>query len=86
MNYYITARGTTGGSASNELTATLPFTINSSYILNNSTCACHVQDSTRMAGYTYLNGATINVRKYDTSNFGLGTSRDIYVNGSHSIQ
>lgn len=86
MSYYITARGTTGGTASNELKATLPFTINTSYLSNNSTSVCHVQDSARVSGFTFHSGATVSARKYDASNYGLGTNRDIYVNGTHSIQ
>jgi hypothetical protein len=72
----IQSEGTTGGTASNELTATLPIAATT-----QASAGGWVKDSASMGGFCYIpvGLTTVNAGKYDYSNFGLGTGRRINV-------
>lgn len=69
----IYANGTTGGSASNTLTATIP--LEPVYATANPAGPVWVLDDTYMVGYCYVGSAALNVRKHDTSNWGIGINK-----------
>lgn len=75
----INCNGTTGGTASPSITMTLPisaFTASGDYV----THGCVVYDGAYLGGFAYNTSATaVNVRKHDSSNWGLGASRYIFV-------
>lgn len=74
----ITATGTTGGSASNALLMTTPFTGIASYAGSGAT----VIDTTAIAGHAIMGYGDVYTYfaflKYDASNYGLGTGRGCY--------
>jgi len=77
----LATNGTTGGSASTDIIATMPF---STVLTNNeSTVSSHCCDGAgvRRSSYTYISGNILNTRKYDQSNFGLGTYRGVFISG-----
>lgn len=63
--------GTTGGSASNEIKMTIPFSAGSS----NATSIGSTTDTAFVIGFGYVSTSTLSVRKSDSSNFGLGAGR-----------
>lgn len=63
--------GTTGGSASNEIKMTLPFSAGASV----ATSSGSTTDTAFTVGFGYVSTSTLNVRKSDSSNFGTGASR-----------
>jgi len=70
--YQIYASGTTGGTASNQITATLPV----AGLSDSRVGSCIVQDgSGNITGQVFTNATNLLIYKYDTSNFGLGASR-----------
>lgn len=76
------AAGTTGGTASTSLHATLP--VNN--IDDFGVLACDTRDAATTVGYAYYDETNkIVTRKYDASNYGLGADRQIVVNGSYKI-
>ena len=78
--FRIRAGGTTGGTASNQLQFTLPTNQTSSESI--SIASGFVGDGSSSAAFSvYVNASTIGIRKYDSSNYGLGTSRLIGVSG-----
>lgn len=82
FQYAILARGTTGGSASNQLKFTIPFIVGSSYNYQTLAGYCRDGGGTYVLGYSSVsNNNTVSVDKYDNSNFGLGTDRELYSNG-----
>lgn len=68
--------GTTGGSASNSLTWTLPIPIINTSV-NTPSGFCNLADGgNQLAGYVvYSNTTTLLSRRYDGANFGLGSNR-----------
>jgi hypothetical protein len=71
--------GTTGGTASNTLIGTLPFSVfNASQYVNVSGYV--VDGGSGLAGFSYLNTNSVNCRKDDSSNFTLGASRTMAAN------
>jgi hypothetical protein len=86
LEFHLAGNGTTGGTTSTTLGATLPFGIGSSISGDESiNTGCVVRDSALMCGFTYLVGTTIQVRKYDTSNWGLGAGREINIQATYPI-
>ena len=81
FQYAIVARGTTGGSASNQLKFTIPFIVGSSYNYQTFAGYCRDGGGTYVLGYSSVSNNTVSVGKYDDSNFGLGTDRELYSNG-----
>lgn len=79
---FLTTSGTTGGTASSKLFATLP--VNNIDI--SGTLASYTRDTISVASITYYDDThNIVVIKYDGSNYGLGVDRRITVNGSYKI-
>lgn len=76
--------GTTGGTASNTITVTIPFNNSNGSILYYPAV---VGDGATGAGGSFINDATniINFRKYDSSNFGLGGARVVGSNICFSL-
>lgn len=75
---------TTGGTASNSVNFTLPKPTKTSG--NNVGGGCHVLDSNTLGGlWVTSSTTTVVVRKYDNSNWGLGTGRQIRVQGFYKI-
>jgi hypothetical protein len=70
------ASGTTGGTASAQLNATLPFTTKSGVNLGYG---ISVRDITAISGWATIATGTkiVSCAKYDNSDFGLGASRNI---------
>ena len=82
FQYAVVARGTTGGSASNQLKFTIPFIVDSSSNYQTVVGYCRDGGGTYVLGYSSVsNNNTVSVSKYDNSNFGLGTDRELYSNG-----
>lgn len=76
----IKATGTTGGSASNGIYFSSPYC--PSAMVNSASSAAQVVDTgTILAGYSYVDTSVSPARhycrKYDGSNFGLGTGREL---------
>jgi hypothetical protein len=79
------ASGTTGGSASTELRATVPF--------NSTFAAAHalggfVHDATPIGGFAFMQFGTpdfVGARRHDNANFGLGATRLLRVHGTYKI-
>lgn len=72
----VTATGTTGGTASNSLTFTLPITAAASgtNVLQGG-ASIKTTSTTRSSGFFFSSDtSTIVVRKYDDSNFALGSN------------
>ncbi|MBX9580471.1 MAG: hypothetical protein K2X87_09200 [Gemmataceae bacterium] len=82
VDFSLQFTGTTGGTASNTLTASLPVTSSA-----QSGMGLYVIDGSAVAGYATIGGGGTNlsVSKYDTSNFGLGSGRGAIVTGSYSL-
>lgn len=83
----IFATGTTGGTASTQIQATLPFSVvdNNSYTITGA-----IRDATSgvtVVGTSAVNGATsvILARKTDSTNYGLGTGRIMQALGLYPI-
>lgn len=85
--YTLYAVGATGGTASNEITATLP--ISASLAASSITPgAATVTEGTQVAGVSYISASSptiVRVRRYDSANFGLGASRAISCSISYTI-
>ena len=78
----LSAGGTTGGTTSTTIGATMPFTNNT----DNFRFPAFAGDSSVGGGAGYsLASNVLNVRKYDASNWGLGTGRYIAVNFSFKL-
>lgn len=77
MQFRVYASGTTGGTASTDIRFTLPVTPANNY----ENIYAHVADSGRKAGIAYIESSKVIVRKYDSSNWALGSSKQIYVCG-----
>jgi flavin reductase (DIM6/NTAB) family NADH-FMN oxidoreductase RutF len=77
--YEIDATGTTGGTASTSLQATHGITplAGSSGVME-----CRVTDTIGIGGFAFFDATNIIARKYDRSNFGLDTARNMTVSGS----
>ena len=73
------ATGTTGGTAANDLRATLPFNSSSASTGVYIGTGGSVKDTAQIAGYALVGNAgnLVIARKYDASNFGLDTDRRI---------
>lgn len=97
INYYqiigrqcdisLRVQGTTGGTASNTIRATMPIGANIDAEIGQLN-VCRVFDGTSLAGaITDIGGSNsqFGVVKYDSSNFGLGATRYIMVTGSYFI-
>jgi len=79
LQYNVVGRGTTGGSASNSLTFTLPFVPGSSSHFLSFFGYCRDGGTSYMSGASFTNNTNvISVKKYDGSNFGLGIDRELY--------
>ena len=82
ITMYVT--GTTGGTASYYLTATLPFDF-----VNYANFATIIADGTRVSGLARpfgISGSNVLViSKYDSSNFGLGAGREFVVSGVYEV-
>jgi hypothetical protein len=79
--------GTTGGTASNTIRATVPIGANIDAEIGQLN-VCRLFDGTSLAGAVTDIGGTnsqFGVVKYDSSNFGLGATRYIMVTGSYFI-
>lgn len=75
--FYLDATGTTGGVASTDLTHTLPIaSLGTGFV----SCSCAVSDSNIISGTNRI-GSVGNIRKYDSSNWGLGAGRQIITSG-----
>ena len=78
--FSIRADGTTGGTASGAITFTLPVTAERA----NHTFSCFVTDGSTVAGWAANSSATVvQVYKYNTVNYGLGSGRVIAVSGTY---
>jgi hypothetical protein len=97
INYYqiigrqcrfsLRTQGTTGGTASHTIRATVPIGANIDVEIGQLN-ACRVFDGTSLAGAITDIGGTnsqLGVVKYDSSNWGLGANRYIMVSGSYFI-
>lgn len=97
INYYqiiarqcrfsLRTQGTTGGTASNTIRATVPIGANIDAEIGQIN-VCRVFDGTSLAGAITDVGGTnsqFGVVKYDSSNWGLGATRYIMVSGSYFI-
>lgn len=79
---HLRASGTTGGTVSKSLFTTLP--VNN--IDDFGTLAGYTRDTAAMAGMVLYNDSNrIIMGKYDDSNYGLGTERQIVASGSYKI-
>jgi len=77
--------GTTGGTASSTLTATLPW--NAKHGADNPAAISYVSDTgSGVAGYCYLTADKINSKKYDGSNFGLGINRWVVYDVTYEME
>lgn len=85
LYFVIKATGTTGGTASKYIFFSVPVSIADNtiaYICGG----CNVVDTGREAGYWFnYNASDIRVYKYDTTNWGLGTNREICLQGFYRI-
>lgn len=81
--FRIKATGTTGGAASNSLAFTLPVIPHAEYGANNGAIgAGFTIDGSSTPSMSYAAGtATVYVRKYDLSNYGLGTQKGFSLAG-----
>jgi hypothetical protein len=82
--FRVKATGTTGGTASNALTFTVPIAANTEMITGFASVGpAYVGDSVSTMGFSFFNNSTteVAVRRYDGANFGLGASRSITVTG-----
>lgn len=77
------ATGTTGGSASTSLIATLPVTADATFTSANAPFACTVADgASAIGGVAYIGSSTqVYATRYDAANFGTGASRVMRVSG-----
>lgn len=80
VNFEISFSGTTGGVASTSLTFALPIApVTAGTIFTGS-----VVDSGYKLGFgLWTAGFTVNVYKYDSSNYGLGATRGVIMKGSY---
>lgn len=69
--------GTTGGTASTNITFTLPYASSNVAAAVQYLNAVYISQGTSASGFVYVNNnsSTANVIKEDTSNWGLGASR-----------
>lgn len=72
--------GTTGGTTSTALRATVPFTT-----ANNFPVVAQIYDGALLLGVGTLANTYVNIQKYDNSNYGLGSSRALYAAGFYSL-
>ncbi len=82
--FCIDATGTTGGSASNGITFTLPVeTKNANGLTTGAGRA--VDGGVSLSAFWFTSGSTTvaSVRKYDSSNYGLGAGRAISLSGCY---
>jgi hypothetical protein len=79
-------QGTTGGTASNSIRATLPFNGSTAADGNRQRLVITVQDSTNVPGICAINTNLGVFSKYDNSNFGLGTDRRIMATFIYDIR
>lgn len=85
--FQIIANGTTGGSADVGLTFTVPVS-RSATTANIMVGSGQVVDSSDKGCYCLWNGTsttTVFVRKYDAVNFGIGSGREIRINGFYEL-
>lgn len=82
-DYEIKCHGTTGGSASNSLVATLPFAASSGAV--GAAQGGHVSDSANRGAIISIGTNGINFSRYDDANFGLGSDRYIASVGKYRI-
>jgi hypothetical protein len=79
----LASNGTTGGSAHSDLSATLPFTAESTTVA--PAVGCRTQDGGGiLLGTGQINASALNniiVRKHDSSNYGLGATRIMGIAG-----
>ncbi len=73
MDVHVRLVGTTGGTASTTIIITLPVLSNIASVV--SPAVAGVTDGSAMLGFGYLNASGVNVRRYDSANFGLGSGR-----------
>lgn len=86
VRIHIRATGTTGGTASTDLRATLPF--EAEYSSSQPPLSAFAVDGTAVSGFAFVSASTPDLvvcRKYDTSNYGLGSGRVMNVNGVYQI-
>jgi hypothetical protein len=82
VRFTLNASGTTGGTAANTITFSLP--VNS--VDSSGVFACSALDVSLTSGVAFLNSTTAcSVRKYDASNWGLGSSKVFSVQGFYRI-
>lgn len=83
--FSIRATGTTGGTASTDLEFTLPFPMFNSLAMGGGVT---VNDANTISGFSFGNADKIKVsiRKYDSSNFGLGANRLFIMNSFYEIE
>lgn len=81
---WVVASFTTGGVASNTIYFTLPKKANLKGGTYRSPFSACITDSTDIAAQSRLNSQDeVEIKKYDNSNWGLGTGRKIFVSGCY---
>jgi hypothetical protein len=72
---------TTGGTASNSINATPPFTALGSFdLLTGQTV-----DTTTTSGLAWVASGSIGIRKYDSANWGIGSGKTVRAKGNYKI-
>lgn len=83
VEYEIKCHGTTGGSASNSIVATLPFAASNGSV--GAAQGGHVSDSANRGSIISIGTNGLNFSRYDDANFGLGSDRYIASVGKYKI-
>lgn len=84
IHFNISVTGTTGGTASNTISFTVPTSAQVSTIQIGGGAAGFIFDGSgtyRGGIWRFITQSTIEVSKYDQSNFGLGADRGFQING-----
>lgn len=80
--FFIKATGTTGGTPDTTLQFTIPITASSNAVSANSALVAFTADTSTVGGYGFISTTTVaGVRKYDSNNYGSGSSRQIFCAG-----
>lgn len=83
--FEISATGTTGGTASTDITFTLPVAPKNASSTVFLSFSVFIRDTATASGYGYIDDTKAYVRRYDSSNWGLGSSRSIRASGHYEI-
>jgi len=85
VDIQIRCDGTTGGTASTTLIATLPFTAMA--YGSNPGFGCSIVDTSAMSGFSFITASTANIgfRRYDNANFALAAGKSGQWSGFYSI-